>query len=170
MYQGRKSKDPSRIIPIEHMLAAIAYPVADHVNKKTNFGQAASEILNNGALVQMYTDTTVSGDSITITRLTAVYPSQTITGVELDASKVYFSTGGKGNYTFTILKNGAKADDINDIDGIDAVEPGTGSAEQRRADLDTVTTRRSSVKAAGADAGAADREAGEKDLGRRRRR
>jgi hypothetical protein len=136
MYEGRKAKDPSRIIPIEHMLAAIAYPVADHINKKTGFGQAASEILNNGALVQMYTDTTVSGDTITITKLTAVYPSQTITGVELDASKVYFSTGGKGNYTFTILKNGAKAADVNQLDSVDDI--GTPSPET---DPEAVTDR-----------------------------
>lgn len=119
MYASRQARDPGRIIPIEHMLAAIAYPVADHINKTTNFGQAAAEILNNAALVQMYTDTAVSGDTITITKLTAVYPSKTVTGVLLDASKVYFSTGGKGNYTFTILKNGAKPDDVNTVDGVD---------------------------------------------------
>jgi hypothetical protein len=81
-----------------------------------NFGSAASTILNNAALVQMYTDTRDNKDTITITKLTAEYPSQTVTGVVLDASKVYFSTGGKGNYTFTILKNGAKASDVNPIE------------------------------------------------------
>jgi hypothetical protein len=171
MYEGRKAKDPSRIIPIEHMLAAIAYPVADHVNKKTSFGQAASEILNNGALVQMYTDTTVSGDTITITRLTAVYPSQTITGVELDASKVYFSTGGKGNYTFTILKNGAKPADVNQLDSVDDIgEPAatTGTAAADR--LDKAATK---TKFTGPGATAASRKEKIKTdpdvLGRRRR-
>jgi hypothetical protein len=95
MYQGRKARDMSRIIPIEHMISAIAYKVADHVNQHTRFGEAASTILNNSALVQMYTDTTDSADSITITKLTAVYPSQTVTGVLLDASKAYMSTQGK---------------------------------------------------------------------------
>jgi hypothetical protein len=119
MYEGRKAKDAGRVIPIEHLTAAIAYRVADHVNKNTNFGQAAANILNNAALVQMYTDTSDGKDTITVTRLTAVYPSQTVTGVLLDASKVYFSTGGKGNYTFTILKNGAKASDVNPMDSVD---------------------------------------------------
>jgi hypothetical protein len=171
MYEGRKAKDPSRIIPIEHMLAAIAYPVADHVNKKTNFGQAASEILNNGALVQMYTDTTVSGDSITITKLTAVYPSQTITGVELDASKVYFSTGGKGNYTFTILKNGAKASDVNDIDGVEAdTAPGPESdPEAATAKLDQTTDRRLTGPGARAARGEIEPRTDAKTLGRERR-
>lgn len=148
MYQGRKSKDPGRIIPIEHMVAAIAYPVADYVNKNTNFGQAAAEILNNAALVQMYTDTSVSGDTITITKLTAVYPSQTVTGVLLDASKVYFSTGGKGNYTFTILKNGAKPSDVNPADPVDSLEtePSVDITEPEQ--LDIATQQRSSIKAA----------------------
>lgn len=172
MYEGRKSKDPSRIIPIEHMLAAIAYPVADHVNKKTNFGQAASDILNNGALVQMYTDTSVSGDSITITRLTAVYPSQTITGVELDASKVYFSTGGKGNYTFTILKNGAKASEVNDMDGVETdTTPGPESDPEAATDrLDQVTNRRLTGPGARAARGDIEPRTDAGTLGRERRR
>lgn len=119
MYEGRKSSNPSKLIPIEHMIAAIAYPVADYVNKNTNFGRAASDILNNAALVQMYTDTSVSGDTVTITKFTAVYPSKTVTGVLLDASKVYYSTGGKGNYTFTILKNGAAPEDVSVVDGVE---------------------------------------------------
>jgi hypothetical protein len=142
MYEKRKAKDPGRIIPIEHMIAAIAYPVADYINKNTNFGRAAADILNNSALVQMYTDTSMSGDSITITKLTAVYPSQTVTGVELDASKVYFSTGGKGNYTFTILKNGAKASDVNPVDGVDDLgSNNTVPAKLSTADLDAVTQK-----------------------------
>lgn len=142
MYEKRKAKDAGRIIPIEHMIAAVAYPVADYINKNTNFGRAAADILNNAALVQMYTDTSVSGDTITITKLTAVYPSQTVTGVLLDASKVYFSTGGKGNYTFTILKNGAKASDVNPVDGIDNLEAGDDSpAKTSTDDLDAETNK-----------------------------
>lgn len=146
MYQGRKAKDPSRIIPIEHMISAIAYPVADHVNAKTNFGRAAADILNNAALVQMYTNVSATSDSITITSLRAVYPSQTVTGVLLDASKVYFSTGGKGNYTFTILKNGAKPEDVSDVDAVDSIEQDTPARAQPGDD--DVKFRRSSIKAA----------------------
>jgi len=162
MYEGRKSKDPSRIIPIEHMIAAIAYPVADYVNKNTNFGEAASSILNNAALVQMYTYTGVSGDTITITALEAKYPSEAVTGVLLDASKVYFSTGGKGNYTFTILKNGAKPSDVNPVDPVDSLE-----TEPVDAKLDKIAQQRSSIKAADTKAKApGDAEA----LGRKRRK
>jgi hypothetical protein len=149
MYQGRKAKDPSRIIPIEHMISAIAYPVADHVNKNTNFGKAASTILNNAALVQMYTYTNAKGDDITVTGLEAKYPSEAVTGVMLDASKVYFSTGGKGNYTFTILKNGAKPSDVNPMDAEDSIdsEP-MSTAQDVERKLSQVDQQRSSVRAA----------------------
>ena len=131
MYQARKARDMSRIIPIEHMISAIAYKVADYVNKNTRFGEAASTILNNSALVQMYTDTKDGPDTITITKLTAVYPSQTVTGVLLDASKAYMSTQGKGNFTFEILKNGAKPSDVNPMDGVDTIEePAAVSADE----------------------------------------
>jgi hypothetical protein len=140
MYSTRKAKDPGRIIPIEHLTAAIAYKVADYVNKNTDFGQAAADILNNAALVQMYTDTSATDDTITVTKLTAVYPSKTVTGVLLDASKVYFSTGGKGNYTFTILKNGAKDTDVNPIDSTD--DTGTGTEPASAEELDKVTQKR----------------------------
>ena len=126
LYDSRKARDMSRIIPIEHMISAIAYKVADYVNKNTRFGEAASTILNNSALVQMYTDTKDSADTITITKLTAVYPSQTVTGVLLDASKAYMSTQGKGNFTFEILKNGAKPGDVNPMDSVDSLEAPAG--------------------------------------------
>jgi len=110
------------------------------VNKNTDFGQAAADILNNAALVQMYTDTSATDETITITKLTAVYPSKTVTGVLLDASKVYFSTGGKGNYTFTILKNGAKETDVNPMDSTDTT--GTGAEPASTDDLDKVAQKR----------------------------
>ena len=131
----------SRIIPLEHMLAAIAYKVADHVNEHTRFGEAASTILNNAALVQMYTDTADSKDTITVTKLTAVYPSQTVTGVLLDATKAYMSTQGKGNFTFKILKNGAQAQDVNDIDGMDSIEGDEEPADLSTDDLNAVTQK-----------------------------
>lgn len=138
LYNERQARDMGRIIPIEHMIAAIAYKVADYVNEHTRFGEAASTILNNAALVQMYTNTTESKDTITVTKLTAVYPSQTVTGVMLDATKAYMSTQGKGNFTFKILKNGAKADDVNPIDGVDSLE---APAALDTGDLDAVTQK-----------------------------
>jgi len=162
MYQGRKARDMSRIIPIEHMISAIAYRVADYVNENTRFGEAASTILNNSALVQMYTDTNDSADSIVITKLTAVYPSQTVTGVLLDASKAYMSTQGKGNFTFEILKNGAKPTVVNPIDGMDSLETGPSMSDK----LATYVAPRSNIKASGEP----EKLGTEKSLGRKRQR
>ena len=162
LYRSRKPKDWSKVIPLEHMLSVIAYKVADYVNKNTNFGQAASEILNHSALVQMYTEATEAADTITITSFRAVYPSDTVSGVLLDASKAYMSTQGKGNFTFKILKNGAKESDLDPVDN-QADEP-TASAKTTAQDLDAVTQQRTDIKAS------PDKLGSEKSLGRKRQR
>ena len=113
LYNSRRAKNMAVIIPMEHMISAIAYKVAAYVNANTNFGKAASDILNHSALVQMYTNCSETQDTISIDNFNAVYPSETVTGVLLDASKAYMSTQGKGNFTFKILKNGAKEADVS---------------------------------------------------------
>jgi hypothetical protein len=165
MYMSRKPKDWSKVIPLEHMLSVIAYRVADYVNENTNFGQAASEILNHSALVQMYTEASETADTISITGFRAVYPSDTVSGVLLDASKAYMSTQGKGNFTFKILKNGAKESDLDPVDN-QADEP-KASSKVTVQDLDTVGQQRSSVKAS---AGGVEKLGSEKALGRKRQR
>ena len=123
LYQGRRARDMSRIVPIEHMIAAIAYRVADYVNKNTEFDKAAADILNHSALVQMYTTVTKAGDEFVIPAFKAVYPSEAVTGVLLDATKAYMSTQGKGNFTFEILKGGAKPSKSVDPDSVQSAEP-----------------------------------------------
>ena len=161
LYQSRTPKDWAKIVPFEHMLSVVAYKVADYVNENTNFGQAASEILNHSALVQMYTEATESADTISITGFRAVYPSATVTGVLLDASKAYMSTQGKGNFTFKILKNGATDSDLDPVDN-QADEP---EAELSATQLDQVSGQRSGVKAGSEP----ERLGTDKSLGRRRR-
>jgi hypothetical protein len=163
LYMSRKPKDWSKVVPLEHMLSVVAYRVADYVNENTNFGQAASEILNNSALVQMYTEATETADTISITGFRAVYPSDTVSGVLLDASKAYMSTQGKGNFTFKILKNGAKESDLDPVDN-QADEP-VAPAKTTAQDLDQVSGQRSDITAGG------DEKLGsEKALGRKRQR
>ena len=118
-YKERSAKDPSKIIPREHLTAAIAFKVADHVNKNTNFSQAASDILNNGALVQIYTDAQQAQGTIVIKGFRSVYPSTSVTGVEFSAQKTYYSTGGNGNFVFNILYNNAKSADVLEKDAAD---------------------------------------------------
>ena len=161
LYQGRRARDWTKVIPVEHMLSVVAYKVADYVNEHTNFGQAASEILNHSALVQMYTEATESADTISITGFRAVYPSDTVSGVLLDASKAYMSTQGKGNFTFKILKNGATESKLDPVNN-QADEP---VAKLSTKELDQVSSRRSGIKAGG------DEKLGsETALGRKRQR
>lgn len=145
LWSERSAADPSRIIPIEHMVAAVAYKVADYVNENTNFGSAASDILNNAALVQVYTEAKESKDVITITGFRAIYPSKTVTGVLLDASKAYFSTGNKGNFTFKILKNGASVEDLEMQDNVVDTKPDPDP----ETNLVNISKRRSNIKASG---------------------
>jgi hypothetical protein len=109
---GRNTDRPDSVNMYFHSIAAVAHKVADYVNENTNFGQAASEILNNGALVQVYTKATEKGDQWTLVDFNTKWPSGTVTGVSFSASKNYFSTSIKGNFTFKILRNGAK--DVED--------------------------------------------------------
>jgi hypothetical protein len=134
LYNDRVANDPTTMVPAEHMIAAIAYKVADYVNDNTNFSAAASEILNNSAFVQMYTYVKEAGKDFEIT-FRAEWPSTAVTGVKLSAGKTYMSTAkGGGNMVFKILKGGAK-------DVPDAEETGSNkksSAKVSTADLDKV--------------------------------
>lgn len=106
MYNSRSSKDPGSDIPYYRMLAAVAHNVADLVNEQTDFSQAATDILNNGALVQVYTKTRESQGKIVLEGFETVYPSDQIKGIYLSAQKTYYNTGIKGNFTFSIDKTG----------------------------------------------------------------
>jgi hypothetical protein len=134
LYNDRVANDPTTMVPAEHMIAAIAYKVADYVNDNTNFSAAASEILNTSALVQMYTYVKETDKDFEIT-FDAKWPSTAVTGVKLSAGKTYMSTAkGGGNMVFKILKGGAK-------DVPDAEETGSSkksSAKVSTADLDKV--------------------------------
>jgi len=123
MYGGRNVKDPARVVPFFHLLATVAYAVADHVNDKTNFSKVASTILNHGAFIQVYTHARRQGEEIVLDKFDAKYPSEAVTDVVLSAEKSYFSTGNKGNFTFQILKNGATMTDIEATADDNVVEP-----------------------------------------------
>jgi hypothetical protein len=112
----RKTKRPEAVALYYHLIAAVAHKVAEKVNEETNFSQAASEILNNGALVQVYTNATQSGNKWILGAFNTVYPSKAVTGVVLSAGKNYSSTEIKGNFTFKILRNGAKASMLDDTE------------------------------------------------------
>lgn len=108
----RETKDPDNLNLYFHSIAAVAHKAANHVNQSTNFSKAASEILNNGALIQIYTTASEKDGVWVIEGFKTFWPSSTVTGVTFSAGKTYYSTGIKGNFTFKILTNGAK--DVED--------------------------------------------------------
>lgn len=98
----RSTDNPESVNLFYHLVASVAHLVATKINDKTNFSDAASDILNNGALVQVYTKAKESGKEWVLENFDTIYPGESIEGVYLSASKNYFSTGIKGNFTFRI--------------------------------------------------------------------
>jgi len=109
--QSRNTDDPDNVNLYYHLMAAVAHKAAEEVNDKTKFSSAAADILNNGALVQMYTKANEGKGKWTLQEFNTVYPGTSIKGVYLSAGKTYYSTGIKGNYTFKIDKGSGKPKD-----------------------------------------------------------
>jgi hypothetical protein len=105
---GRSTNTPGKVSLYYHLVAAVAYKAAIEVNDNTDFSKAASDILNNGALVQVYTKAKESKGKWTLDEFQTVYPGQSIKSVYFSAGKTYMSTGSKGNFTFKIDKGGNK--------------------------------------------------------------
>ena len=98
----RETADKDQVNIYYHLIAAVAHKVAEYVNEKTTFSKAATAILNNGALIQVYTNAVERKNKWVLTSFDTVYPGNTINGVFLSASKNYMSTNIKGNFTFKI--------------------------------------------------------------------
>ena len=96
IYKERTAEDLNKVIPLNHMVASIAYKVCNEINTKTNFSDAAADILNNSAFVQMYTEAKKVKDEFVIQGFTTVWPSKLFTTVTLEASKSYSSTSSSG--------------------------------------------------------------------------
>jgi len=104
----RETDNPNNVNLYYHLIASVAHMVAKKVNDETDFSKAAADILNNGALIQIYTDAKQSGTEWELKQFSTVYPGKSIQGVYLAAGKTYYSTGIKGNFTFRINKDGNK--------------------------------------------------------------
>jgi hypothetical protein len=107
---SRNTDNPDSVNLFFHGVAAVAHKVAQYVNQHTNFSAAASEILNNGSLVQVYTKAAETKEGWVIKPFYAVWPGKTVDGVKFSASKTYYSTGIKGNFTFLINKKEGDAE------------------------------------------------------------
>ena len=162
IYKERTAEDPSKIVPLNHMVASIAYKVCNKINTTTNFSEAAADILNNSAFVQMYTDAKQKGDQFIIEGFTTVWPSKLFTDVTLEAQKSYSSTSSSGGkLVFNINKEPKAVPNVEQGATTDA--PGASQAGE----LVDFIPPRSNIKAADTKAKApGDAEA----LGRKRRK
>jgi hypothetical protein len=100
--QQRSTKNPTNTNLYFHLMAAIAHRVAKHVRENTSFNKDAAAILNNSALVQVYSKVTARGDQWTLNKFTSKWPGSAVTTVEFSADKGYYSTDIKGNFTFAV--------------------------------------------------------------------
>jgi hypothetical protein len=139
---GRETDNTESVNLFYHLLASVAHLAAIEVNEKTNFSSAASDILNNGALVQVYTKAKQSKDEWVLESFDTVYPGKSIKGVYLSAGKTYYSTGVKGNYTFRIDRGSGKPKEENEEPTITSVEP---EVDLARAAKDITRGRRAPI-------------------------
>jgi hypothetical protein len=128
LYKDRTAKDAGKIVPLNHLVSSIAYKVVNEINLNTNFSEAAADILNNSAFVQMYTDAVKSKDGQFIIRgFTTVWPSKLFTEVTLEAQKSYSSTASsKGKLVFNINKEPRVVPNVEQDSTTDA--PGDSTA------------------------------------------
>ena len=158
IYNDRSADDPAKVVPINHMVASIAYKVCDYVNLNTDFSDAAADILNNSAFVQMYTEAAKKGADIIIKGFRTVWPSKLFTNVTLEAQKSYSSTSSSGGKLVFNINKEPKA--VPNTDTSAGGEPGTD------ANVADYIPARSSLKAADTKQKAPD---DTEALGRRRR-
>jgi hypothetical protein len=161
---GRKTDNPTSVNLYYHLMAAVAHKAAEEVNDKTDFSKAAADILNNGALVQVYTKAKEKAGSWTLEEFSTVYPGDSIKGVYLAAGKTYYSTGIKGNFTFKIDKGQGKPKD-------DAGAEGGSVRTKRQPTEKEFTNKAADIARGGADNTAFDRPAkGDGAVGRAKRK
>ena len=96
IYQDRTAEDISKVVPLNHLVSSIAYKVCNEINLKTNFSEAAADILNHSAFVQLYTEATKTKDGQFVLTFKTVWPSKLFTEVTLEAQKSYSSTSSSG--------------------------------------------------------------------------
>lgn len=136
----RKTDNPEQVNLFYHLLAGVAHDAAEAVNTRTDFSEVAAKILNNGALVQVYTKAKENQGEWSILDFNTVYPGTSIKGVYLTASKTYYSTGINGNYTFKIAKNSEEAKEPNQ-------DPGAGITNKTGTELSKAAQKITTQKA-----------------------
>jgi hypothetical protein len=137
----RTTRNPEQVNLYYHLMAAVAHKAAEQVNEKTNFSKAAADILNNGALVQVYTTATEGKKSWVLKAFETFYPGDATQGVYLSASKNYSSTDIKGNFTFKIDRGSGVPKDEANADA-ETAQPAAAEVSLDTAAADIVNGRR----------------------------
>jgi hypothetical protein len=109
----RKANNSKSVDLFYHIMAQIAYEVAEKINSDTNFNESAADILNHSALIQVHTKAKETTDFWIIENFDTIYPGKTISKVYISAEKTYYSTGIKGNFTFKIDRGSGIEKDYN---------------------------------------------------------
>ena len=101
-YANRKKADKAnpRYNIGYQVLSVIAEDMASAVNKIKGFGDTCIKLVNASPIVQIYAKTSKKGEDVAVTGFDALYPPNFKGVISLDASKVYYSTGTNGRYTF----------------------------------------------------------------------
>jgi hypothetical protein len=82
------------------VLSVIAEDMASAVNKIKGFGDVCIKLVNASPIIQLYAKTAKKDEDVAVTGFDALYPPDFKGVIALDASKVYYSTGTNGRYTF----------------------------------------------------------------------
>jgi hypothetical protein len=166
LYKGRTAADASKVVPLNHLVSSIAYTVVNKINTETNFSEAAADILNNSAFVQMYTEAKQKGDEFIIEGFNTIWPSKLFTEVTLEAQKSYSSTASSGGkLVFNINKDPKKVANTDSTGENDIVDYKPDPDK-----LNNFGQQRSDVTAAAGGVETPKQLGSKKSLGRPRRR
>ena len=164
-------KVPDKATPYFKMLAGLAKQVGAHINTKTNFGDAATAILNHSALIQVDTKATqLANGDIQVIHFQTTYPSTVVSAVEVLSGDTYMSHKVHGRFSFKIYKGNSKptqAELEGNVEPEGAEVAPADPTQMSTQDLDNISQQRSNVKAS---AGGPEKLGSEKALGRKRQR
>lgn len=132
---SRTPSDPNNVNMYYHLISSLAHLAADKVNSQTNFSKAAADILNNGALVQVYSDAKETKNEWILNNFSTHYPGESVSAVYFSAGKNYYSTDIKGNFTFKIDKGEGKTPKESNKD------PSYGGKKSKEVDISKASTK-----------------------------
>jgi hypothetical protein len=167
---------PDKATPYYKMLAGLAKSVGQYLNTKTDFGDAATAILNHSALVQVNTVATqLSTGEIKLDYFQTTFPAEVVSDVAIISGDTYMSHDVHGRFSFAIKYGNSKASAAelagdSEAGASASIEPDQAPASTEPDELDAVTQKRSKVTARAGGVDQTKKLGSEKTLGRKRQR